>query len=323
MRCKHCYFGDYSRLHNTTIDEAKTIFKKFEGIRDSFLNIGYKDTNYKVCNIAGGEPLVNPDIVSIIKLISKNEFHKTKLLTNGWDFSKDVLYALKDSSETPVYQVSLDGSEGIHDYIRAKDSFKRAIKTMEYVKKYSSDVQLWVAFNASQYNYKEIINVTKIAKEMGCNRIFYDRYVPCAKNLFLKVLTMEQYKEYIDMIKYCYENYNSDSFEVYTDRSMQLDLKHSYYCFAAVQDQFCTANGDRYVCSRYQYKSTGNLLKDSIITLVKNAIKAEIHTQLIPPECFTCKNMPTCRGGMRCISWATKNTFIEKDIHCFKYNKER
>ena len=60
----------------------------------------------------------------------------------------------------------------------------------------------------------------------------------------------------------------------------------------------------------------GDFLNDDIDYLVKNSILYSIKTQCIPEECHLCKNVSSCKGGMRCLSFlSNKNKFI-KDINC-------
>ena len=314
LKCKHCYFGDHTRLTNVTSEDVNTIIYKFFKIREYFLHNKYKKYN-TVCNIAGGEPLVHPNIISIINSIPNNSFDTIKVLSNGYEFNDDVVKILLKKSNRILYQFSLDGLENNHNYIRGEQSYKNVIQSIKKARKTFPELYIQIAFNAHHDNYHDTFKIAKLAKELGCNKIFFDRYVPYWDS-GLKILTQDEFIEFQNLINQSYDKLNDNSFLVFRNRSMQYD--NNYSCMAGLQNQVCEANGNRLACTRY-HLSTGNFYTNTVEELIENSIKAEIKTQLIPEECISCKHVSSCKGGMKCLSFAKDKQYSIKDINCSRY----
>ena len=298
LKCKHCYFGEYDRQREMSIDEVFTP-----------LSSGL--------NLSGGEPLMHSKIEKIIKLIAP-KFENVKFLSNGISYSKKVCQILKNSSKKLVYQISLDGMKDSHELIRGRNTFDKTVENIKQLKKDFPELFLQISFNSNNINYRDIVSLTKFSKELGADMIFFDRYVPYGERLDIRSVNKDEYQEVISLIETAYSLYNDSTFTVYKGRSMQPD--GTYFCGAGVYNQICVPNGDRYICSRYQIKS-GNWLKDSVEELYNKAVSWEEKVLQTPEECFDCTHKKICNGGMRCLTYAMTRQFAKKDIHCYRYEK--
>ena len=311
LKCKHCYFGDYPRMYNMSSKEVESVIKKFFEMRDFFIQRNFISKK-TTCNVAGGEPLCNSEIVSILNVLPENKFDMLSILSNGLIINDEVIDLLMRKSEFPVYQISLDGLEKNHDFIRGNNTFNKTIQNIKILRHRYPKLYIQIAFNAHSKNYEDAYEVAKLAKNLGCNKIFFDRYVPYW-NSGLNVLNQNEFNKYQCIINKAYTDFNDSFFLVYRNRSLQHDNK--YICMAGIQNQICESNGNRIACTRYHLDS-GNFYKDDINSLIEKSIKSEIKTQIIPYECLSCINVKHCMGGMRCLSFAKNNEFTEKDINC-------
>jgi MoaA/NifB/PqqE/SkfB family radical SAM enzyme len=237
-----------------------------------------------------------------------------KILSNGYRYDKEVIDVSLNKYESFIYQISLDGLRDNHDFIRGYGSYDKAIETIKSIKRDFPNVFLQIAFNAHHHNNDDLMELTKIVKDLGCNKIFYDRYVPYWKSE-LVMLTQEEYNKHTAYINQAYDLYNDDTFTVFRARSLQFDNK--YRCQSGVRNQIAKADGTRISCTRYHVEC-GNWYTDDVDTLVEKSIRAEIKTLPVPISCISCDRLKTCRGGMRCLSWACTNKFDIKDIHCVR-----
>ncbi len=75
-----------------------------------------------IVTITGGEPLLHPEIASLIAY-AKRADHFCTLTTNGWLLEKRALELCGSGLDLLV--VSVDGPQEVHDRVRGKNSFER------------------------------------------------------------------------------------------------------------------------------------------------------------------------------------------------------
>jgi len=104
---------------------------------DELVEIGVFDIT-----LAGGEPLLHPEIYNIIKKCTGGGV-RTGLLTNGVLLSKENIDKIENSSRGGnfIIQVSIDSlDEEINDYARGKT--KRVVENLELLRRSSLEAQL-------------------------------------------------------------------------------------------------------------------------------------------------------------------------------------
>ncbi|MFZ3077913.1 MAG: radical SAM protein [Candidatus Aenigmatarchaeota archaeon] len=169
-RCKHCFF--WKNLNN---DEELTL-GEIEKLSASLKK------PLSTLILSGGEPFLREDIAKICKAFSEN--NKTERIvipTNGFltdRICENVEKILNNSNSKIAIQVSLDGLEKTHDYIRGvKDMFRNACRTIiklkELQKKYKNFYSLSVMTVVSRRNFDEIEKLNDYVRdELGCFQNF-------------------------------------------------------------------------------------------------------------------------------------------------------
>ncbi|MEW5975401.1 MAG: radical SAM/SPASM domain-containing protein [Acidobacteriota bacterium] len=142
LRCKHCF---------VEFDKQDLTLDQFKLIRDQLGPI-------QILNIGGGEPIFRKDLVEILRLYSDSGF--IGMPTNGWDLKRtlrflDELFTFFSPQRFGL-MISIDGLEGRHDDIRGKGSFRRAVGTLETVRKTYPEMILQVNTVLTAQNYQEI-----------------------------------------------------------------------------------------------------------------------------------------------------------------------
>ena len=75
-------------------------------------------------------------------------------------------------------------------------------------------------------------------------------------------------------------------------------------------------NGDLVPCRRMPIH-IANLLEDNMFDLYKNhPVLKDLQMSSIPKKCVSCKFANTCRGGLKCLTYATTGSYKEKDPGC-------
>ncbi|MBQ6336270.1 MAG: radical SAM protein [Ruminococcus sp.] len=115
LRCKHCY-ADAGKCseHEFTLEEIKKVVDELD------------ELGAVLIALSGGEPLMRRDICDIISYIRKKGI-EVFLNTNGTMLTKERINALRDAG-LRHFEISFDGLESQHDFIRGKGSFERALR---------------------------------------------------------------------------------------------------------------------------------------------------------------------------------------------------
>jgi 12,18-didecarboxysiroheme deacetylase len=160
LKCVHCYSrsedSDYGGELSTEQGRA---------LIDDLSQFGAP-----VILFSGGEPLIRPDILELIRYAGEKG-RRTVLSTNGTLITATVAAKLKELGLSYV-GISLDGMEAVHDAFRGvSGAFSRVIAAIGRCK----DVGLKVGlrFTINKRNYEEIPRVFDLVEDAGIPRICF------------------------------------------------------------------------------------------------------------------------------------------------------
>ncbi|NIO05794.1 MAG: radical SAM protein, partial [Proteobacteria bacterium] len=128
--------------------------------------------------IAGGEPLISPDLPAVI-----HEAHVmglyTVLITNGTLLTPENVQGLKRVGLDYV-KVSIDSvSPDIHDSLRGNGCWEKAVTGVQNA--VEAGIDTGISITATQANFVEIPQTIRMAKELGCKRIIIFNFVPSGR----------------------------------------------------------------------------------------------------------------------------------------------
>jgi len=154
LRCAHCYLsaGD-------TVDEELTI-DEIKGLIKSAKELGARSVS-----IGGGEPLMRPDYIAIIKYALSQDL-MVALGTNGTLIDEKIAESL---SKLPIkIQISFDGAnKETHDSIRGKGSYDMAIRGLDMLIKRSMCKDIVIAFTPMSVNVEDVTKIIEFALGKG------------------------------------------------------------------------------------------------------------------------------------------------------------
>ena len=312
LKCLHCYQENhkpvclkYEELHKF-YDQYKVLLHK--------LNIkGH-------INITGGEPLCNPFFFKILELIKEDsDLISFSILTNGTLIDEKM--AKKIKSYNPYYvQVSLEGGRKTNDYIRGKGTYKKIANAIKCLR--NENIFTSISFTATKINYKEFPKVVKYARKYKVNNVWSDRYIPLGgKEELDLMMDYNQTREYlkimdIERTKLRKKKNNITTISMYRALQFQMTKDFAYGCTAGDSLLTIMENGDLVPCRRMPIV-VGNLRKDNMYELYKNSdILKELRKNKIPDECKGCEHSNTCRGGLKCLTYAIYKDLNHKDVGC-------
>lgn len=145
FRCKYCYENHDNSNYYT--DDDINIIKNF------VLKFNKPQIEY-----FGGEPLLNYKWILKLQDMIKNHIQFSSITTNGFLLSKDLFNQLLDS-KLLIYQITIDGIEKDHNYLRplknGGKTFKTILSNIENTKNINKDFIIYIRIN---FNNKNISN---------------------------------------------------------------------------------------------------------------------------------------------------------------------
>ena len=306
LRCAHCYQEDYAE------GSSKEKLFSFLDEYEEFVN---KRGLEPQINLTGGEPLLHPAFYELAKSIRKRGI-RLGVLTNGTLIDGRCAEKLKELK--PVFvQISLDGTQSIHDSIRGVGSYEKALRGIDELKK--QGVKVLVSFTAQKGNYSCFSELAKVCRKHGADKLWWDRVVSeDTEALSLSTNEFVSLCAQADKVRRKYEFLRSKT-KIDNGRALQFigTANHCRYtCSAGKNLLIFLADGVVMPCRRLPFV-IGNLNENSLENIVgESEIMKELADSPVPEECMRCPYAAACRGGAKCVTYAQTGELHRADINC-------
>lgn len=298
LRCKHCFNNSGTSKRQLNFDDMYNACKQLVsiGVPDYFLT--------------GGEATLFPGVETIIDYLSENA-RSVILATNGLYIKKKLLSVLEKKRNVAV-QISLDGLQNNHDYLRGKGSFDHALKTIQLVTE--KKIPVIIAYTLNSNNLLDVEPAILWAKENGCVEFRIGVTLPIGRALGNLDLVPKNYPEVHEkIVNEMYKKYNSDFFKVGLDiceesiDEQEESISHSNKCGAGYMFAHLESSGNVVPCPSLSEYSLGNILERKIseVFQIKNIEKC---FGLITPTRLTCKDCESYSKCKHCISSGVRNS---------------
>jgi MoaA/NifB/PqqE/SkfB family radical SAM enzyme len=178
LHCTGCYAQNLPRVKETEMDKDKLMSMMAEA----------RDLGISIFILAGGEPLMRPEILEITKNYPEILF---TLFTNGTLLNDGILNKIKEQKNLiPV--LSLEGYEETTDGRRGKGIYQHLQHIIKGIKE--KDIFYGVSLTVTRSNYSTLIDEKYIRglREQGCKAFFFIEYSPVREDTEHWVLTEEQ-----------------------------------------------------------------------------------------------------------------------------------
>lgn len=262
LKCLHCYQGERSsdELSFTLLKKILREFIKIQGIR---------------LILSGGEPLLYSHFEELNRYL-KGYPARVVLLTNG------ILLDKFDLSKWNIdeVQISLDGMEHGHDFIRGKGTFKKVIRGIEKLKK-NSNIDVSLATMIHKENLKEFKKMKSLIKKFKIKEWGIDFPVETG-NLILNKNIVPSIDDALNCFKYRF----GASFH-------STDEDHEYGC--GIHLMTLTPDGRFLPCGFFQDRVYGRI-EEGLMNALKNRRLIKIADI---KECSKCYYVKECGGGCR------------------------
>jgi radical SAM protein with 4Fe4S-binding SPASM domain len=179
-----------------------------------------------------------------------------------------------------------------------------------------------ISFTAHRANFREFPQVAEVAHHLRAFRVWSDRLVPIGRGSTLEALTPQETRELFDLMAASRGREQRRWFhraEIPMHRALQfLAGGPSYRCTAGDTLISIQPNGDVYPCRRLPIR-IGNVFETPLAVLYRDS---SVLRSLRDPGrtcrgCESCPHETRCRGGLRCLSFASTSDPFRADPGCW------
>jgi len=239
------------------------------------------------------------------------------VLSNGTLVDNDKAMEMKKAGLNMI-QVSIDGVENTHDFLRGKGSFKKVMKALDYC----NEVGLitTVMFTLSKLNMEQFENVIINCIKHNVNRISFGRLVPTGNGLDLmdQVLNREELQDIFKKFRKIQKKYRNKIILAFHD-PLWLTYnrnENTSGCSAGNHGICVVENGDIMPCRRLNLP-IGNIRQDSLERIWNSPYLCHFRARdNYDGKCKDCKYLKKC-GGCRAIARFMGSSEFSEDPQCF------
>ncbi|MEK7149320.1 MAG: radical SAM protein [Patescibacteria group bacterium] len=168
LSCRHCYVGTTNTVNRLTVREWQKLFKDCMGLGAlTFGNVGKEPT------------VVWEDTLALLQWFKKEKLALPRLrygiVTNGILLDEKRVTELAHANPTYV-DISFDGNEMMHDYIRRKGSY---LKTKANLDKFSTELKkrVFISFTVNALNIGTFAALVDDLYQIGIRQFLISPYV--------------------------------------------------------------------------------------------------------------------------------------------------
>ena len=323
QRCKHCYIyalGSHAKFRQMATEDMRKVLDNIE-------TFGRKAGRKPYLYITGGDPILHLHFWTLADMLRERYIPFT-VLGNPFHLTDDVCRRLKDCG-CHQYQLSLDGLESTHDYIRRPGSYCETLDVISVLKR--AGIAVAIMTTVSRLNYREVPQLIDVIVAHHADVFAFARYCP-DKNSRESCCSPEEYHE---MMEQCWEK-----FQQYKDSDTYFSLKdHLWTLFKYEHGLFnpkdypdddivydgCNcgnghftifSDGACYACRRMESK-VGNALTDDLYDLFtgKEMDKYRVYENF--EKCSRCELLRFCRG-CPAVAKGYHGSMYAPDPECWK-----
>lgn len=309
LKCRHCYVeAESGKTTEPSTEEAKAIMDQL------------KKAKVFTLSFSGGEPLLRDDLYELLKYATKS--FVVDVASNGLLLDMEAAQKLKSAGASFV-QLSFDGLEDAHDYLRGrKGAFNKLMEAIDNLKK--AGLRFGVTSVIYRKNVHQIKEMIELAEKLGSFTIRFYRliYTGRGKDLSSLDLTPSEYKKALEDI-YSYKG----KIQAVADEAFGFLLHgrenpHQWVgCQAGRTIAGIKANGQVvpcpmfddpvFYCGKVPDEEFGHIWENSPV-LARFRSLDNIHG-----KCHTCQYLYQCGGGCRAAVFAKTGDLYASDYKCF------
>jgi len=323
LRCIHCHAtSGKAAPDELTTDEGKKLIDMLAATSE-----------FRTLIYTGGEPLVRPDIFTLLKYSQKAGLANI-IATNGTMIDEEMAFKLRDHGVV-CNAISIDAADPhTHDSIRNKPgAFELALRAIEATKK--AGILLQINTTAMEYNMSHLPELIGFADDCGAGIMLMYQLVAVGRgekiekatlkksaNKYLSELISEQQRNTKTIIEPVagpqYWPYLLGKNGIRDGKLLKLAGKLFHGCAAGRGFVYIKANGDVWPCPFVEVNA-GNIRDLSFDRIYREAPvfrQLRGREELLKGVCGDCNYKTVC-GGCRGRALAYSGDYLAEDPRCF------
>lgn len=274
------------------------------------------DKNHLVIQWFGGEPLLEPEIISFIanKLHENGVNFDSKIITNGSLLTDEIVALAKNEWNVKIIQITIDDLYGeynrIKDYYNlSEDPFELVMSNIQRCLENSIRVRIRINFNPLN-NEKAIRTASYLKNRFGTDENFFVYFAPIDSDEIPSITGKFEGRSKHPLIQlidaensYC----SFGNYDLRAEHGSQYDaILKKYYltpiptsCYGGCQSSLTIdSSGNIFDCHRLLGRSeyaSGNVFTGR----VENEVSRYFANVEINDECDKCALLPLCQGGCK------------------------
>ena len=272
-KCAHCHQWNWPNQEEFSKKELKDLFSLF------------KSWNLNTVTLSGGNPLLHPNIIDVLKLANEKKI-KVGIITEGYELDREF------SNEICKYakwiRFSIDGpNSNVHDRIRNTPGlFSKVIKNISQLKSIKSNLKIGLNYVIQKSNVYFIHDMIDLSKKEEIDFLLFkiSHGTDPEKNYTLSERNISYLKSFIKIIlaNNNHQNTNIVKLNFLLERMFsEVDiingyptnghyLKNQIKCFAPLFSIVCDCRGNVYPCcylysDNRPWKKYGNIRSEFIV----------------------------------------------------------
>ena len=298
LRCVHC--GSSCGPEKARFLSLELIKKTLQSVKD---NMG---TGTTMIVLTGGEPLLHPDFLSIIKLIDEMGF-RFGITTNATLIDKAMAESLRDAHIMSI-GFSLDGDKSSHDRFRGNPhAYSKAIEGMKnFVEVCGKTATTMVTSVIHPGNIDQLQSLFEECKRLGVDYFRPINVEPIGRANAHPELFLDKrgFKTLFDFIKTKRGEGSLPQVTYGCSHALPLEYEleireYPFLCMAGLQIASVLVNGDIYACldiERREELVQGNVGKDDFYSVWEKGFSFFRRERTDVSYCRDCPNKAFCNG---------------------------
>lgn len=320
--CKHCYIENKNK--ELTKENLMLILNKLKSFERKW---NFEITSYI---LTGGDPLLACNFLMLIEELYK-EKKEIIILGIPETINKEKIFTLKKYNILK-FQLSLDGLEKNHDFMRGDGSYKRTLDKAKLLEE--NGIKVNIMFTLTNQNKNDLIPLMNIIHQNNISSFSFDFLCSVGNGKNLESISSKEVKNILTKFlleKEKYQMLNSKTFfheksallrEIRRENGefsiySQNETEFSLGCYIGFTSFAISADGYFMGCRRLGIKH-GNLLIDDVdsILFLNEQLRKYRHKEFYI-GCCNCDMFKFCRGCPAVSMGESQNEFAKPKI-CFK-----
>ena len=333
FNCLHCYEAVDNQISRSemSLSDCRKLLREA------------RDCGIQNIKITGGEPLIHPDFLTILKSVYEYEMTVGRINSNVHFLTEQLAEEIRAIDGKILFNVSYDGA-GYHDWMRNRKGAEKDLLSKIKIL-VDKGFRVCAAMTLNRVNLDAAEDSLKKLEELGVQEFRIIRTSETPRWLLNAKDACLTFEEYYDAMTDLCRKYASEEHTIDLNIFHFVIIRHRYRCYylapvtcsperydpglplcSDARDNITvTPSGDVYPCtpSPGVYKAGGvcfgNVFDNGLKPLLQDGpflafVRKGVHAvKEHDPKCASCRFFPQCTGGCRLIAYGLSGDLLSHD----------